>query len=170
MEHLKEQPKKPILVEHHDPEHKEGRKKSISWDEEGIEAYDKERNRTLKITEPKTPYEPDVVEDQVEEGSKDVDEVFDERTKQNTLKNKHLNTAIDTEELHKKIVEKTKEQREKEREREEESEKHKIFLEKRKQHYDEGNKLKEILAKTLNKEEEEEHENQKKNRETHKSG
>jgi len=147
-------PLKPILHEHNQNEEKQPRKKSISWDEQGIEAYEKERGKTQKITEPKTPYSRDIAEGRLEQSAKDVDSVLDDATKENTIKNKHLSTGVNAKELHRKISEETMERREKDAEREEEAEKHKAFEAHRKKHYDEGPKMKQILKRTLHDENE----------------
>ena len=49
----KSQPKKGILKKSQDLVEKNN---ELTWDEKGIEEYDKERGKCMKVTEPKTPY------------------------------------------------------------------------------------------------------------------
>jgi len=174
MESVTQHPVKSILHEHHLNQAEETHKKHISWDEEKIQADDRERNKYPKITEPKTPFAIDLIEEKIEAGTKDVEETLDEATKENTLKNKHLSTGVSPDELHRmlsssqQIGDKKEEERERARdekgEEEESEEMHKAFLIKRKKHYDEGEKMKQILKKTLSEDDDlEQKENDKEN-------
>jgi len=131
---------KPIL-HHSNQKESKPRRKSITWDEQGIEEYEKERGKISKIPEAKTPYPGDLGSDDQEDALE-----LDEETRKNTLRNKKV--SLDHEELQKKLENAQNWEIEKQKKEElqhEDDQKHKEFLEKRKKHYNEGAALKKML-------------------------
>jgi len=149
MQNPPQKPRRSILVhEHENSDQKKERKKSIKWDEEAIEMHDKERGRTMKINEPKTPYVDSLSDEDIKELEAEIDkpDPVDNVTRENTIKNKNLGGGINPEALKDMIIEKSANWDE-EHEGQDEEAKHAQFAEKRKKHYNEGMMMKELLKK-----------------------
>jgi len=158
MQNLPQKARRSILVHEGDSDQKKERKKSIKWDEEAIEMHDKERGKTMKINEPKTPYVDSLSDEDIKELELESDkpDPMDNVTKENTIKNKNLGGQINPEALKHMILEKSANwNEENDHNQEDEEAKHAQFTEKRKKHYNEGQAMKELLKKKWTPDEEE---------------
>ncbi|CAK57210.1 unnamed protein product (macronuclear) [Paramecium tetraurelia] len=130
-------------------------KKELHWDEHTIQQQDLERGNKTKINEPKTPYEDEIIQQNLQEDKIEVEDEIEQDLIQAQLNKQKLQQQhqkkLDIEELNKRLKEDLDRERKNmdddSAEEEEKRKKHEEFVKKRKQHYNEKNLIRDAMHK-----------------------